>query len=244
MRAPGLHEVDVRGAPVRALFSGSDLDVGTNGASEEAAVRRNRSRLARAAGFDSDRAVVLEQVHGAEAVTVAGDGGRGTYAGTLAGFARADASVTRVPGVALLALGADCAPVLLWSADEAVVAGAHAGWRGLLAGVLLSAVGEMAVAPTTVRAAIGPCIGACCYPVGAGLRRTMSDRFGTDVVVGEAVDLRLAAHRSLAECGVDAAAIQSIGECTACGDGAWFSYRRDGTSTGRHAGVVWIEEDA
>ncbi len=242
MSAPVLHACDAGAAGVRAMFSGGDLDVGVAGEGAREEVRRNRRRLAATAGFDAERAVVLRQVHGARAVTVGREGGAGAFARATEGWADGDASVTRAPGVALLALGADCAPVLLWSEDGSVVAAVHAGWRGLVAGVIPAAVEAMAVDPAQLRAAIGPCIGPCCYPVDLELRRTMDQRFGSGVVAGDAVDLALVAERSLVQSGLRSDVIGAVRACTACGPGNWFSYRRDGAGAGRHAGIVWIEE--
>jgi YfiH family protein len=240
--SPALREVSVGSAPVRALFSGGDRDLGMSGASAMSEVVRNREGLARAAGFDASRAVLLNQAHGVRAITVGAQGGCGAYVEAPDGFAVADASVTRAPGVALLALGADCAPVLLWAHDGSTVAAVHAGWRGLVAGVVACAVEAMDVAPGAIRAAIGPRIGPCCYPVDLELRRTMAACFGDDVVHGDAVDLALGVRRALAACGVGDEAVQAVGECTACGPGRWFSHRRDGARAGRQAGIVWIEE--
>jgi polyphenol oxidase len=240
--SPVLHEVDTGAEGIRAVFSGGDLDVGIVGPASPEAVRRNRRRLASAAGFDPQRAVVLRQVHGARAVEVDREGGAGDYSGAMGGVAEADASVTRAAGVALLALGADCAPVLLWSSTGVAVGAVHAGWRGLVAGVIPAAVDAMGVDPMGVNAVVGPCIGPCCYPVDADLRCTMGERFGGDVVKGDAVDLALGVRRSLMQAGLTPEAIRGVAECTACGPGTWFSYRRDGERAGRHAGLIWIEE--
>jgi polyphenol oxidase len=221
----------------------ASLNLGTATGDHPGDVRRNRQALASTLGFDPARAVVLSQVHGAHVVHVGPDGGGGQFLGQLGGDAEADASVTRHPGVALLALGADCPVVLAW-ANGGAVSATHAGWRGLVAGVVGNAVGAMGGDPGVVQAVIGPAIGPCCYPVDADLRRVMSDRFGSDVVEDDAVDLRLGVRRSLTSAGVPDDAIRDVGGCTRCDDTRWFSYRRDGGGTGRHAGVIWIAEDA
>jgi copper oxidase (laccase) domain-containing protein len=100
----------------------------------------------------------LRQVHGATVVRVGAPGGG---AGT-----RADAAVTDRPGCAIAVLTADCAPVALAS-DEGVIGVAHAGWRGLAAGVIEATVDEMrALGATRIFAAVGPCIRAGCYEFG------------------------------------------------------------------------------
>jgi copper oxidase (laccase) domain-containing protein len=80
--------------------------------------------------------------------------------------------------------------------------------------------------------------------VDATLRQAMSDRFGPQVVNGDAVDLGLACIAALRGAGVEADAISVVGACTSCDSERFFSYRRDGAATGRQAGIVWIGESA
>ena len=153
----------------------------------------------------------LRQVHGDGVVRVAAPGeGAGT---------KADASVTTAAGSVLAILVADCAPVALAS-PEGVIGAAHAGWNGVLAGVLQRTVKEMrALGATDVHALIGPCIGPECYEFGVEHLRRFSDRFGPAVVARTAagtpaLDLRQAVRGALAEQGVDD--VGDVGVCTAC----------------------------
>ncbi len=218
----------------------ASLNLGATSGDDAEAVRANRQAVAEACGFDPGRAVTLVQVHGADVIEVGPDGGAGRFTGGLSGMADADGSLTSAPGVALLAQGADCVPVLLWNAEGTRVAAVHAGWRGLVAGVLGNAVAAMGEGGAG--AAIGPCIGPCCYPVDDTLRSTMARQFGDDVVMGDAVDLRRAARRALAAAGVEDSAIGDVEGCTSCDHERFFSYRRDGAGTGRQAGVIWLVE--
>jgi YfiH family protein len=144
----------------------ASLNCNLAGHDSAAAVFENRSRAARALGVQPERLLGLTQVHGAEVIVVAdpwkpGDG------------PRADALVTDRPGLALGIITADCAPVLLADATAGVIGAAHAGWRGLAAGVLGAAVTAMAALgarPERITAAIGPCIGQASYEVRADLR--------------------------------------------------------------------------
>jgi YfiH family protein len=142
------------------------LNCGLSGEDQPEHVRENRARAARAAGADPTRLVSLYQVHGADVITVREpwpDGER----------PRADAMVTRIPGVALGIVTADCAPVLFADRAAGVVGAAHAGWRGAVAGVLEATVGAMVALGAKrgrIIAAIGPCIGARSYEVGSDLR--------------------------------------------------------------------------
>ncbi|MGH9467251.1 MAG: peptidoglycan editing factor PgeF [Terriglobales bacterium] len=92
-----------------------------------------------------------------------------------------DGMFTRRGGVLLTLRTADCCPVLLVDVRQRVVAAVHAGWRGTVAGVAAGALGEMRAAlgtrPGDVRAALGPCIGGCCYEVGAEVRESFLARF-------------------------------------------------------------------
>ena len=193
------------------------------------AVRENRERLASARGLaPPDTWVWLDQVHGADVATVTGPGARPT----------ADSAVTVVPGLPLVVLTADCAPIAI--ADDRAVGVIHAGWRGLLAGVVPAAVEALrALGDGEVRAEIGPCVRPAHYEFGADDLATLAARFGP-VVVGETVDGRpafdLAAgvRAALTECGVGT--IADDGTCTYA-DTRYFSHRRDGV-TGRQAVVV------
>ncbi len=129
-------------------------------------VARNRALVAAAMAVDVAQLVGVTQVHGRDVVTVAAPWPAGQGA-------RADALVTRAPGVALGVITADCAPVLF--ADEAagVVGAAHAGWRGATLGVLeatLAAMIALGARAARVSAAIGPCIAQAQYEVAADMR--------------------------------------------------------------------------
>lgn len=176
----------------------------------------------------------LRQVHGAELVQVAGPGD--------AAGSRADGSYTSATGSALAVLAADCAPVVL--VGDGVVAVAHAGWRGVLAGVLEAAVASMrAHGATTIGAILGPCIRAECYEFSTAELETLVTRLGAEVRATTAqgrpaLDLAAAVGAALRRAGVDA--LDDVGECTACaGDGTkYFSHRARG-DTGRQAAIVW-----
>ncbi|MFN8110965.1 MAG: polyphenol oxidase family protein [Thermoleophilia bacterium] len=205
---------------------------------DPAAVRANRAAVCAELGLDPLRVSVNAQVHGT-AVRAVGDAPAGVgFADALTGWPQADGLVTRHPGCGLVVLGADCVPVLLWRRDTAAVAATHAGWRGLVGGVLtraLEALGD----PGRVGAAVGAGIGPCCFRVGAEVREVFTRRFGPAVVVGEQVDLAGAVGVALREAGVPAGAIWTMDTCTVCDGERWFSHRRDAGVTGRQAGIIW-----
>ncbi len=233
-------------APARAVFTTrrggvstggfAGLNLGMDRDDPDERVRANRALVCDELGLDPAHVAMGCQVHGAGVREVTGaDGG---FLGHLREWPEGDGLVTGLPGVALVVLGADCLPVAMWRRDRLRVAAAHAGWRGLVSGVLeatVAALGE----PARVGAAIGPGIGPCCYAVSAQVRTTFAQRFGEQVVSGDAVDLAAAARVALASAGVPDEAIGSVGACTSCEPERFYSYRRDGAGTGRQAAVVW-----
>ena len=145
----------------------ASLNCGLSGGDDPASVAENRRRAADAVGVA--RLVGLTQVHGAEVAVV--DEPWASGAGP-----RADAMVTRRPGIGLGIITADCVPVLF--AAPGIVGAAHAGWRGALAGVLEAVVAAMGGAG--VHAAVGPCIGPHSYEVSADLRDAVLTRTPDD----------------------------------------------------------------
>ncbi len=186
----------------------------------------------------------LDQVHGSGVVAVghrsAPDDGCATV-GVSAVFAgTGDALVTDAPECALAVLAADCASIALGS-EEGVFGAVHAGWRGLVAGVVDKAVAAMrAMGATAVVGALGPCICPGCYEFseadlaevaavhGDGVR-------GTTAAGRPALDLSAVVAAALAASG--AREVAGAGACTACA-GGYFSHRARGDS-GRQALVVW-----
>ena len=142
----------------------------------------------------------------------------------------------------VVVLSADCMPISLCRTTGArpAVAAVHAGWRGVLAGVIEA--GVTALDSSQLYASIGPAIGPCCYEVGADLAEQFSARFGSDVVRAGHLDLPLAARRVLEGLGVRE--IETIDACTACDEERFFSHRRDNGRTGRQGLVAFIENVA
>ena len=141
------------------------LNCGLGSQDEPASVRENRARVACSLGAAPGHVVTLYQVHSAVALVVNSPLSRGA-------IPKADALVTRTPGVVVGALGADCSPVLLAEPQAKVVAAVHAGWRGALRGVVdatIAAMERLGAERRRIRAAIGPCINQPAYEVGPEL---------------------------------------------------------------------------
>jgi polyphenol oxidase len=202
------------------------------------AVTANRRRLADELGLDRDRLVWMEQVHGRNAEIVDGPRQEPVEA--------TDAIVTTEPGLALIALCADCVPVLLADPEAGVVAAAHAGRVGARVGVLLSALKAMADAGASVdrvEVLLGPSVCGECYEVPAAMQADVEahlpgsackTRTGTP-----GLDLRAGLWRQLADAGVAKIGIDP--RCT-FEDRTLFSHRREGT-TGRLAALTWLEPE-
>jgi YfiH family protein len=214
----------------------AELNLGAHVGDDPAAVRANRHALARA--LDVQRVCFGTQVHGTDAQLVDGEGSAFDAAEVPP---RCDALVTTEPGVALGVLVADCVPVLLADASAGVIAVAHAGRRGLLAGVLqrtLTLMSEVGSSPADVAAVVGPAIGGCCYEVPAELRTAVAadvpdvasrTSWGTP-----SLDLPRGAEAVLRSAGVPT--VHRVAVCTA-EDDRFYSYRRAAV-TGRFAGVL------
>lgn len=158
---------------------------------------------------------------------------------------KADASIARAPGVVSVVMTADCLPVLLCDRAGTVVASAHAGWRGLLDGVLERTIESMAVPAAELLAYLGPAIGPATFEVGDEVRQAFvahsalaADAFVASSHAGKwLADLYLLARQRLQVMGVNA--VYGGQYCTYTDVERFFSYRRDGI-TGRMASLIWL----
>ena len=210
----------------------ASLNLALHVGDEPEAVAENRRRVRTALNLPAEP-LWLEQVHGAQVA----DADAADVSGP------ADGAVTTRAGCVLAILIADCMPVLLASEDGRVLACAHAGWRGLAAGVLEATVRAMRVEPPRIHAWLGPAIGTDHFEVGAEVR----DEFlAQDPRAGAAFtsnargrwqcDLQNLARQRLAALGLHR--VSSANVCTYAQAEACFSYRRDGR-TGRMAALIW-----
>jgi len=222
------------------------LNLAAHVGDDAGAVRDNRAALQRALRLEREPAW-LEQVHGATVARA------DLVMERTAGPPQADASVTSQPQVACAVLVADCLPVLFCDRSGHRVAAAHAGWRGLAAGVLEATVDALGVAPASVLAWFGPAIGPERFEVGPEVRAAFVDRdlgaaecftprLGTPAGEDKHLcDLYALARRRLAAVGVTQ--VHGGGLCTMSDAESFFSYRRDGR-TGRMAALIWLDRRA
>ncbi|NWG93476.1 MAG: peptidoglycan editing factor PgeF [Parvularculaceae bacterium] len=210
------------------IFSSLNAGLGSSDAPASATENRRRCRDALGAA----RLLTLYQVHSADAVVVAEPwDGQGP---------RADGMATRLQGVALGVLAADCMPFLFVDAEADVVGAAHAGWRGALAGVLEATVRAMVsigARPERIKAAVGPAMRQANFEVGLDVLKAFvakypeAEQYFAPGASPEKRQLDLVGFglERLEAAGVGA--IDDIGVCTVANPGDYFSYR-----IGRRAG--------
>lgn len=199
------------------------------------AVMANRAQLAGAIGLTTGRLVFMRQVHG-RAVHVVDTAPATPPPG--------DGLVTSRPGVALVALAADCVPVLMADPSSGVVAAAHAGRRGAAAGIAtatLQVMVDLGADAARVDVLLGPAICGGCYEVPAAMQAEVAAALPGSATTTRrgtpGLDLRAGLVRALTAVGVSTVVVDPA--CTA-EDPRFYSYRRDGV-TGRFAGVAWVE---
>lgn len=214
--------------------------MGLTNAGDPDAVMRRREELADQLGFELHRALMTVQEHGANVVDFhreAPEGGQCVLS--------TDGLATDVSGQAIITYHADCFPLLFADAGGGVVAAAHAGWRGTLAGVAGATVRRLneayGVKPEDLRVLIGPGICVRCYPVGQEIATQFRSRYGREDLylqragVDVRLDIEAALRLQLGDEGVAPGQIISMGACTREQD-RWFSHR--GGRPGRFLSVV------
>lgn len=196
-------------------------------------VAANREHLRQAAGLPCPPAW-LRQVHGTDVVRL----GRDTPPG-----AEADACWTSEPGVVCAILTADCLPVLFADRGGRCVGAAHAGWRGLLSGVLEQCVAAMPVEPAQLLAWLGPAIGPAAFEVGDEVRTAFVTAHPEDEPYFHPDGLRWRADLfELARARLRRTGLPTVlggGRCTHSDPARFFSHRRDGLC-GRQASLIWL----
>ena len=220
-----------RGGMSRGVFS--SLNLGAHVGDDATAVAENRRRLISALGLQ-DGLIWLEQVHGKEVARLT--------SGMVK--TRADAAVTERPRTACVVMTADCLPVLICDRVGSRIAAAHAGWRGLNAGILEATVAAMGAGASELMAWLGPAIGPRAYEVGDELRRVFieHDPEATKAFIpGRSAgkwwcDLYELARQRLQSVGLSA--IYGGRFCTYTDSERFFSFRRDG-ECGRMATLIY-----
>jgi hypothetical protein len=221
------------------------LNFGWRWGDAEQDVAENQRRLLAVAG-----ARVMfraSQVHGVRVLRI-----RGADDPAAVAVAEADGLASDTPDLGLSVHVADCTPILLACARTGACAALHAGWRGTVLGMAAAGVQAMAsmfgCQPRDLFAALGPCIGACCFEVGpevvAAFAAAMPAAAANGVILSakgrkDRIDLRRFQRLQLEAAGVPPQNIDTSANCTACDPGGrFFSYRRAGRATGQLVGFI------
>ena len=206
----------------------ASLNCGPGSSDEPAHIDENRARVARHLGAAEPEVITLYQIHSATALAVEGQ----VHAN---GRPKADALVTRTPGLAIGSLTADCAPVLFADPEARVVGAAHAGWRGAMAGILEAAITEMerlGGRRERIFAAIGPSINQAAYEVGPEFKAALIEGNLDNARFFDQSEPNARPHFDLpsyVESRLEAAGLAGIERqslCTYANDSLFYSFRR------------------
>jgi len=225
--APGPYEVAFstrEGGVSEGPFA--SLNLALRAGDEPDAVQENRRRLCAEVGANLDALSLNRQTH-TTLVHRAHRGKKGEPG---------DGLWTDEPGLPILAMGADCLTIALArvNGDRPALAVLHAGWRGLLEGIVGEAVAKLG---GKVAAAVGPAIGPCCYEVREDVAGPFTSRFGSAVFRDGKLDLWSAAEQALRDAG--AGSVERLDLCTSCNPNLFFSERRMGRPRGTQ-GVIAV----
>jgi len=206
------------------------------------AVRENLARAAAVLGVTAERIYFLSQVHGTTCRVISGD-----ETAPEVRAERGDVTLSRVPTAACAVRVADCVPVLLADRRSGAVAAVHAGWRGVVRGVVPAAVAALrglGGGPLDLVAAVGPHIEACCFEVGEDVAMALA---GASPLGEAAVDrsrpkarvsLRRIIEAQLRASDAEHLAVDHVLGCTVCDPTRFHSYRRDGKRGGRMLAAI------
>ena len=226
------------------------LNLGASCGDQPERVAENFRRFCGAVGTDADALVKNHQVHGdlvrpvTRADVLPSPGAPGTV--------EADGLITRTPGLCLTVFSADCIPVLLCDPRKKVAAAVHAGWRGCAAGIVEKTVREMVrllgARPERILAAVGPCIGKCCFETDGDVPEAMrASALGPEAEPylerrgpKYHVDLAGLNRQWLLHAGVAPEHIDICGLCTACRPDLFWSHRKMGEARGAQVAVICL----
>jgi YfiH family protein len=245
---PAPHAFTTRlGGASRGIFA--TLNLGRNLGDDPEALKENYARVSRAAGFDTGRFVFTRQVHGdtvrpCTAADLIEPDGDVPY--------EADGLITNEKNVPLVISTADCVPILLCDPVRGAVGAVHAGWRGTMRDIAAKAVrrlmAEYGCRPEDIRAAIGPCISACCFETGpevADAARALLGARAEEFILPRGdkfmVDLKGINARRLEDAGVLPENIDVSDLCTACRSGTFWSHRKTKGQRGGQAALIMMK---
>lgn len=226
----------------------SSLNLGVHRGDVYENVLKNYDILGQAVGFAKEQTVFTRQEH-TDIIRVADESHRGE--GLFRDVSQiCDGQITDRPGVALVTFAADCTPILLFDPVRRAIGAVHAGWRGTAQGIAAKAVAamvrEFGCRPEHIQAAIGPCIGKCCFETDWDVPQAMLDALGPKAVTGFTqqgdkyyVDLKFCNALWLQRAGIGQLDISP--DCTRCNPDRYWSHRATGGRRGSLAGIIMLK---
>lgn len=224
----------------------SSLNLGIHRGDVRANVEKNYEILGNAVGFDPDTLVFTHQTHTAIVAKVGkADCGDGLKREVTV---ERDGLVTNETGVTLIVFSADCTPILLHDPVHHAIAAVHSGWRGTASGIVRNAVlrmnAEYGSEPRDIEAAIGPCIGRCCFETHSDVPDAMLDALGDAAMCGITEDGNGKFHvdlKAINRLWLELAGVEKIDvseDCTACQPDRFWSHRKVGNERGSLAAII------
>ena len=225
------------------------LNLGVHRGDDWNNVYENYRRLGKAVGFTPEQTVFTHQTHTDIVVRVgAADRGWGLFREVEP---ERDGIYTNEPGVALVCFSADCTPILLHDPEAGAVAAVHAGWRGTALGIAArcveAMVRDLGCRPEAIRAAIGPCIGPCCFETGPEVREALLDALGPEAepLIRRAGEKYYPDLKALNALWLRRAGVRQIDlscDCTRCQPDRFWSHRVTGNARGSLAAIIMRTE--
>lgn len=195
-------------------------------------------------GVDLSKTVLSKQTHTDNIrIVTKDDWGKGIV--KTSDISDTDALVTNIEGTALTVFSADCTPVLLYDKENRVIAAIHSGWRGTVKNISAKCVKLMREAfgsnPKNIIAAIGPCIGPCCFEFGPDAVDYFDKAYLKPTENGKyIVDIQSIISDSLLSCGLLSDNIDISDICTVCHSDMFYSYRKHKDKTGRQIAIIML----
>lgn len=230
------------------------LNLGLNLGDDPAAILENHRRFFQVVGADVNRAVLSKQVHETTVrLCTSADAGKGLFQDR---DYTADALITNEPNLPLTVFSADCSVILLYDPIQAAIGAVHAGWRGCAAGILEKTVRAMTESfgsrPGDLLAAIGPCIGQCCFETDHDVAHAMIAALGEETAmpyldqrgIKWQVDLAGLNRQWLLRAGLTPEHIDTCELCTACHPEWFWSHRKMGSARGLQVAMISLPKEA
>jgi YfiH family protein len=222
----------------------ASLNLGMNRGDKNENVEKNYAILEETIGFDANKLVLANQVHGDDVRVVTAADCRGL---DHRAYPECDGLITNTPGVSLVVFTADCTPILLHDPVTGAVGAVHAGWRGTALDIAGKAVAKMVAEfgclPQNIRAAIGPNIGPCCFQTDGDVPRAMVQAFGPEAeayirAAGNKYYVNLKNMNALALRRAGVENIEISEECTMCNPDKYWSHRYTQGLRGSQGAVI------